>query len=454
VWGYGNVFGLSADTHLVGRQYSLCSSINAIGQLICLPFSTYFIVRMPARYLMTILILGWGIAQTCLAACNTFSGLMACRFFLGLFEAACLPLYSILTVQWYRRSEQPVRVAMWYSTNGSATIVAALLSFGLGHVHSEKLFAWQLIYLVAGLLTVCTAPLVYWLLDSDIASARFLTPDEKILAFERLRANQQGTGSYEFKWVQVWELFIDPKTYLWFCMSALVNVGGSVSGTFGPTLLANFGFDKFDTALLNMPFGFVQFVAILLSSYIVQKWKWKSPMLLIYSVIIVVGLGMLYGTEKSSHFSQGVAMAGYYLLAPLFGSISLIVAWMASNTAGQTKKAANMVSFNIANSVGNIVGPLLFNAKDAPHYLPGVRNVLGIFCGLLASIVVQVVVLYFMNIQRENQREAHGKPRRIRDTSMRERYEQYGAEEGDETLGQNAVLDLTDVRNDEFVYVY
>jgi hypothetical protein len=38
---------------------------------------------------------------------------------------------SILTAQWYRRSEQPLRVAAWYSMNGTATIFAALFSFGL-----------------------------------------------------------------------------------------------------------------------------------------------------------------------------------------------------------------------------------------------------------------------------------------------------------------------------------
>lgn len=61
---------------------------------------------------------------------------MVSRALLGLFEAGCLPLFSLLTSQWYRRSEQPVRVAVWYSTNGLATVVAALLSFGLSHVSS------------------------------------------------------------------------------------------------------------------------------------------------------------------------------------------------------------------------------------------------------------------------------------------------------------------------------
>ena len=68
VWGYGNVFGLSVDTHLKGREYSLASSINAIAQLCWLPFSSYLIVRVRSRYLMTALILGWGTAQACLPA--------------------------------------------------------------------------------------------------------------------------------------------------------------------------------------------------------------------------------------------------------------------------------------------------------------------------------------------------------------------------------------------------
>jgi MFS family permease len=62
---------------------------------------------------------------------HSFSGLVATRFLLGLFEAGCLPLFSVITAQWYRRSEQPLRVAAWYSTNGLATIFAAILSFGL-----------------------------------------------------------------------------------------------------------------------------------------------------------------------------------------------------------------------------------------------------------------------------------------------------------------------------------
>jgi MFS family permease len=97
---------------------------------------------------MPVLVLGWGIAQAAMAGCHSYSGLLATRFFLGLFEGSCLPLFSVITNQWYRRAEQPIRVAAWYGTNGLATIVAAALSYGLGHIKSEALYSWQMYALV------------------------------------------------------------------------------------------------------------------------------------------------------------------------------------------------------------------------------------------------------------------------------------------------------------------
>ncbi|RYZ79602.1 MAG: MFS transporter, partial [Proteobacteria bacterium] len=103
---------------------------------------------------------------------------------------------GVITAQWYRRSEQPIRVAAWYSTNGLATMFSAVLAYGLGH--STGLAPWRALFLTAGLMTVLTAPVIWLVHDSDISTARFYTPKEKEQAVERLRANQTGTGSSEF----------------------------------------------------------------------------------------------------------------------------------------------------------------------------------------------------------------------------------------------------------------
>ncbi|BEI80309.1 hypothetical protein CcaverHIS002_0108380 [Cutaneotrichosporon cavernicola] len=457
VLGLGNVWGLSQDTGLKGQDYSTIASINAIAQLAWQPFSSYLLVRVPARHLMTGMVLGWGIAATCMAAAHNFGGLLATRFLLGLFEAGCLPLFGMLTAQWYRRAEQPSRVAAWYSTNGLATIFGSFLSWALGHVKNEHVKAWQLIFIIVGVITVLSAPLVWFVLDSDIESARFLDEREKAQAYERLRANNTGTGSHEYKFSQVWEMFYDPKSWLWLFMSLLLNIGASVSNAFGPTLIAGFGFDKGTTSLLNIPFGALQFIAIIAASYAAQVWRLKGAVLAIFVIPVIIGLALLYTQSTSTGFKQAPALVGFYLISALYGGNPLIVTWMAANTAGQTKKSTIMSLYNAGSAAGNIIGPYLFQSKDKPQYRPGVKIVMGMFCALLAVIGLQVIVLGFLNKQRQRQRVANGKPEFIKDTSMSSKWEaqEEVQEEGAGVrLGQNALLDLTDFENDEMVYVY
>ena len=113
--------------------------------------------------------------------------------------------------------------------------------------------------------------------------------------------------------------------------------------------------------------------------------------------------------------------------------------------------------YNAGSSAGNIIGPLLFTKKDAPGYTPGLRKVLAIFVTLVALTGIQAANLFFLNKLQERTRVANGKPAKIRDMSMENKYEQTDADvEANKQahLGEMALLDLSDGKNDEFVYLY
>ncbi|QPG93971.1 hypothetical protein C2857_003859 [Epichloe festucae Fl1] len=470
VLGYGATYGLKQDTGLTGNQYSLVGSIAPIAQLAWQPFSSFLIVKVPHRILMPALCLGWGIAQTAMAACHSFGDLMAARFFLGLFEAGCLPLFSIITSQWYRRAEQPIRVAAWYGTNGAATIFAAGLSYGLGHIKSDLLKEWQIIFLFVGLITIVSAPFAYWKLDNDVSSARFLTEHEKAQAIERLRSNQTGTGSREFKRKHLLEVALEPKSYLWIGMALLLNVGSSVTNTFGPLILNGLVSDKYSTSLLNMPFGAVQIIVILLASAVAQRARLKGAILILFVLPVIAGLAILYSVPRGPS-AKAPLLVGYYLLAFLFGGNPLIVTWIVGNTAGTTKKSVMMSVYNAASSAGNIIGPLLFNDRDAPAYKPGLRACLGIFVTLVAVVAAQWGNLILLNKFQEKKRVRNGKKAKVVDLSMESTYRAMDEHDNDEgvmshdvagtveytgeaRLGEGAFLDLTDRENDAFIYIY
>jgi MFS family permease len=447
VLGYGAVLGLRTDTGLTGNQYSLVSSVSAMAQLGWQPFSSYLIVKVPHRYLMPALVLGWGLAQTFMAVCHNFGGLIATRFFLGLFEAGCLPLFSVITSHWYRRSEQPFRIALWYGTNGLATMFAAAVSYGFGSIANPSIAEWKILFLFVGIITIITAPIVYYYLDSDIPSARFLTDHEKLQAIERVRANQTGTGSREFKWSHVFEALIEPKSWLFVGMTLCLNTGAAVTNTFGPLIIQGLGFTPRLTSLLNIPFGAVQLAVILPSSWLAHRYRVKSPFLAALMLPVLAGNVMLYTLPRSN---SGPLLAGYYLFAFLFGGNPLIVSWIISNFGGSTKKSVVMSLYNAGSSAGNIIGPLLFNSKDAPNYYPGLKSVLGIIAAMIAAIGIQFLNLWFLNKLQRKKRVRNGKPADMKDYSMQRTYEARSEEEGSD----QGLLDLTDRKNDEFIYVY
>ena len=292
---------------------------------------------------------------------------------------------------------------------------------------------------------------MYWKLDNDVQTARFLTEHERAQGVERLRANNTGIGSREFKMSHVIEVFLDPKTYLWFSMALLLNVGAAVSNVFGPLILAGLNFDKYTTSLLNIPFGAVQLLIILISSFAAHKAKLKGAILTITMLPVVIGLVVLYVLPRTKS-NTAPNLVAYYLLAFLFGGNPLLVTWLVGNTAGTTKKTVLAVVYNIGVSAGNIIGPLLFNAADAPAYIPGLRAVLAMFCALIAAILAQWFLLVTLNKRQEKKRVANGKPAKIIDRSM---MNNYTVQDGDvEVNGDAALHELTDLKNDEFVYIY
>jgi len=312
---------------------------------------------------------------------------------------------------------------------------------------------------------VITVPFIWWKLDNDVTTARFLTETERKQAVERLRANQTGLGTQEsFKWGQVLETLLEPKTYLWLSMALLLNVGAAVSNVFGPLILDGLGFNKSITSLLNMPFGAVQFLVILAGSYAAQKVRLKSPVFVALILPVIAGVAMLYALPhgKSDDKNLAALLAAYYLIAFLFGSNPIIVSWIVGNTAGATKKSVIMTIYNAGSAAGNIIGPLLFNANDAPAYRPGLRAVLGINVALIVVIAAQVGNLVLLNQMQRKRRVRNGKRAEIHDRSMdanfasSARADEEGGVEKNEQQGtaDAARLDMTDRENDEFVYIY
>ncbi|KAK9777093.1 putative Major facilitator superfamily domain-containing protein [Seiridium cardinale] len=448
--GLTAVYGLKTDANLVGNDYSNIGNIGYYAQLGVQPLAAWALVKLRYRYVLPVIITCWGISVAGgLGGSRTYGGLMASRFLLGAFEAAVIPLFSIITIAFYRRSEQPFRVACWYSCYGLSTLISAPIVYGFGRINSSTLYRYQVVYLFFGLLTIVVGLATYWWAHDSPGEARYLSKEDRLKAVDRLKANQQGIVSHKFNWKQVGEAFAEPKYWLYMIMVIAVNAGASVSSVFGSIILQNLaGFTADQAVLLNMPFGALQFVSILGASWLAYRFKRKSPFLLALVTIVIVGVALMVGLPKTAD-NKGGLLAGYYLIAFVYAINPLLISWMGANCAGQTKKAIYYTSFNAGNSIGNIITPYIFDAKFAPQYVNALKGILAIWCILWGVVVLQVVLITWMQKKKKDQREKAGLPRDFIDYSMDSNFH----EAGSEIHGENGLQDMTDKENLYFQYL-
>ncbi|KAF2478383.1 MFS general substrate transporter [Lindgomyces ingoldianus] len=456
---YASVFGLIEDANINPKsdEYSWLGSIVYIAQLVMQPLVALLLVKLPIGKFTGVMVFLWGAILCCMTAATSFSGLMVTRFLLGAFEAAVAPAFIAVVQMWYRRSEQTNRNAAWYAMLGVVNILGSLLTYGLGHIASAHLYSYQIIFLFCGLLTVVVSVFVFIFMPDSPMEAKFLSHDEKLIAVERLRMNQMGVASRVWKWGHVMEAFLDLKTWLWFSMLTAVSIPSGGISTFGPLIIKAFGFSKFATILFNMPFGLIQMIATLGGAWLATKQKKKSPVLILLCVPPIIGIIilMVVGREKKH---RAVLLVGYYLTSFYPGISPLIYSWSGQNTGGDTKRKVTTGILFIGASAGNIIGPHLFTPAEAPHYSRGLRSNLALFVTIAVLVVLATAWIKILNRRHAATRTQMGKAAKIVDLSMETSRQMMDADEAVNAevggVGEKAFDDETDLKNEDFIYVF
>ncbi|CUS12329.1 unnamed protein product [Tuber aestivum] len=453
---YAAVMGLPKDLKLKGNQFTWAATSFFIAYLVAeiptgkaplpcilsLTLSLYYrkqdvesvapycyiLQKMPAGKYLGVNVILWGIATACTAAADDFTSLVVARVFLGIFEAAIAPCLTIITGMWYTTSEQPPRFALWYCGLGIGQIIGGLVSYGFQQVKGESLEGWRVMFIVLGAVTVITGSVTYLFLPDTPMTASFLTEEEKVVAINRVGNNQTGIENRTFKWSQIKELALDPQIYLLALVTILCSVSSGVISTYSSTLIRNFGYTPPIAALLNTPSGAVSLIATILSGIAVGKasnrWLWIAGL----AIPGALGGGLMSFLPKSN---RAGLLAGIYLVNSIVAVLIIIYNWLSANIAGHTKRTVSMSLVAGAFSIGNIIGPQTFQARDAPNFYPAKIAVLATQAG---AALVAIVLRFYYGWQNSKREKRSAVPQNLPEDSK--------------------WLNLTDKENPNFRYVY
>ena len=119
------------------------------------------------------------------------------------------------------------------------------------------------------------------------------------------------------------------------------------------------------------------------------------------------------------------------------------------------------VSANIVDDVVlKLLSPHLYNPSEAPHYTRGLSSNLALFVAIMVVVGLAAGWLRILNRKHAAERERLGKSASVVDWSM-EKERNLAAHEGDADdgrrasgVGDKASMDITDLKNEDFIYVY
>lgn len=352
---YSNVMGLSKDAHLEGNEFSWMATSFFVAYALAeipqgmFPISSVYkfladlesvgmlLQKYPAPYVLGVNVIGWGIAVTCTAACNSFGALLAVRIILGTLEAVISPALVLITSTWYQRQEAMPRIGIWYCGLGGGQMIGGLLSFAFQHVMTKSFEGWRAMFVVVGVVNAVVGLAVLVWLPVGPQYAKFLTVEEKSLALARLMVDQRRINNRPLQKSQIVDAFTDVQVWL-LCLIAVFSVLPSgVITTFSATLIRGFGYNSKQAALLNIPSGVVSILATLASTVAIGRGYTRWVSIVVLAVPVVIGGALMSFLPKSN---QAGSLTGIYMINCIVVMLAFVYSWLGGNITGYTKKVS------------------------------------------------------------------------------------------------------------------
>jgi len=380
-------------------------------------------ISRPSLYIGTCVVL-WGLTSALTGVTHNFAGIMACRVFIGLPEAAFYPGAIYLLSRWYTRRELAFRSAILYGglliSNAFGSLMAAGILSGMEGVRGIR--AWRWLFYIEGAISILVGFLSMWALPDYPNNTRWMTPAERRLAQTRLAedAGEADTdGATDSMWSGFKMAMKDSKVSIFALMSMSQLLGLSFVNFF-PTLTATLGFSTTISLLLAAPPWIWATIVCLVNAFHADKTG--ERFLHIAGPWWGVMLGYIIAV---STFSIGGRYVSMFLMASGYAGFALTLVWV-SNAIPRppTKRAAAIGIVNGFGNLGNLVGSYAWKAQWGPGYHQSME--IGIaslaFSSVLALVIRQMLV-------RENKRLDESELGALKGAN-RERIEEFARLEG------------------------
>ena len=242
----------------------------------------------------------------------------------------------------------------------------------------------------------CALVAPFFLLDYP-ATTKKLTPEERVIAIARLRADGiTSAGEHgEMAEVSHWNAFVHAVSNwrLWLLCAGYMTIIGCYSlSYFNPTLVQGLGYKGAEAQYMTVPLYVVAFAIAVPTCIVADRIPERRPLL----AAIVLVLGALFCALTAGIYAYIPRYIFLCFINSAIWTANPLALSYASVSMGPLHPETRAISLAVVNGMGNlaqIYGSYLFPSEDAPKYLTG----FGTYAGLLifgAGVYCAAYVLF------------------------------------------------------------
>lgn len=401
------VAGLQSQLGMTNEQYTMALTVTYIPYILVEIPSSLVFVRLGPKIMLPAMVTLWGIATVFQGFITSYRGLIACRFFVGLFEGGLLPGICLYLASFYPRQMLQLRISMFFAATLLAGAFSGLLAAAIIKMDGTGgKPGWSWIFFLEGAFTALFGVASFFMIPRTPLQAPFLNVAEKdyimrVLQEDNMAADDEESGP--FKWGEVWKTFKNPS--LW-----LLAVVGFFNGStffglayFLPTIVSVLGYAGDRAQLMSVPPYAVAFVMFLVSSYFSDRYRQRGATILFFTILSTIGFAMFLGSDHP-HVRYGslfLLVPGAYCTAPPLGT------WIANNSAPQMRRATAIALLTTMTNTGGILSTWLLGAlSPPPRYTKASVTLLIFQVGILVFTSANIVLVVFRNREKRARRSA------------------------------------------------
>ncbi|KAH8649888.1 alternative sulfate transporter [Xylariales sp. PMI_506] len=399
-----------ADVGITQDMYNVGTQLLATGIVLLEIPSNMILYRVGPNIWIGCQIIAWGLVATFQMFQKGLGGYLSTRLLLGLCEAGFIPASLYTLSLWYTAPELSKRFAIFYLGNLVASAIAGLLAFGILQMRGiSGLAGWQWLFLIEGLITI-VAGITYLVVFPGTPSKpvtligiKHFNEREATILRRRVEiddaSKRQHTTKITLKDIK--DTLSNWTIYPHILIPLVAYSLAAVYGTYGPTLVASFGYNKIKANAMMSIGTWISVIFTVTGGFVADKTgkRGYAVLTMLFGLFLFQSHKLIYrclpdhapGSTKFGILTMGIATLVWW--HPVNGS------WLSINATSSPDRSVRLALFVMAANASGIIGGQLLRSDDAPYYHRGF-TIITVFISITV-VLAGIAVLQYVYLNKK-----------------------------------------------------